>query len=135
MTYADKLKDPRWQRKRLEIFQRDDFVCCSCMDSTTTLHVHHLYYVKGRQPWEYPDWALVTRCEMCHKDEDGSEAQDWETLLSYLVENEQQMFSRVFDIKEWESSNPEAHTPSFSSSLFAAFCRRYLSKHGEAVDA
>ncbi len=27
--YASKLKDPRWQKKRLEILQRDDFACQS----------------------------------------------------------------------------------------------------------
>jgi hypothetical protein len=26
MKYAEKLKDPRWQKKRLEVFQRDDFI-------------------------------------------------------------------------------------------------------------
>jgi len=30
------------------------------------LHVHHLYYVKGRDPWEYPDFALVPLCDDCH---------------------------------------------------------------------
>ena len=25
MSYSDKLKDPRWQRKRLEIFERDNW--------------------------------------------------------------------------------------------------------------
>lgn len=26
-TYAEKLKDPRWQKRRLEIFERDDWTC------------------------------------------------------------------------------------------------------------
>lgn len=31
------------------------------------LNVHHQYYVQGLKPWEYPDDALITLCEDCHK--------------------------------------------------------------------
>jgi len=40
-TYRRKLADPRWQKKRLEILERDGFECNSCGDSSTELHVHH----------------------------------------------------------------------------------------------
>lgn len=66
MTYAEKLKDPRWQRKRLEIMERDGFCCNECGCSTETLSVHHRYYISGRHPWEYPSWALRTLCKSCH---------------------------------------------------------------------
>jgi hypothetical protein len=66
-TYFEKLKDPRWQRKRLEIMQRDDFKCRTCNSETKTLNVHHIRYFKGREPWDYRDWYLVTLCEDCHK--------------------------------------------------------------------
>ena len=67
-TYAEKLKDPRWQRKRLEIMQRDDFTCTQCYESKDTLHVHHHYYEKGAEPWNYPNEALTTLCESCHRE-------------------------------------------------------------------
>lgn len=67
MTYAEKLRDPRWQKKRLEIMGRDKFTCQKCSDATKTLNVHHRYYSKGAMPWEYPDNALVTLCEPCHR--------------------------------------------------------------------
>ena len=67
MTYAEKLKDPRWQKKRLEIMSRDKFTCQKCDDATKTLNVHHRYYFKGAMPWDYPDNALVTLCEPCHR--------------------------------------------------------------------
>ena len=73
MTYSEKLKDPRWQRKRLEILQRDDFTCQKCKDKESTLHVHHRIYLKGNDPWDYPDELLVTLCENCHEAE-GVEA-------------------------------------------------------------
>lgn len=63
-SYSDKLKDPRWQRKRLEIMSRDKFACTLCGDTTITLHVHHHMYVGD--PWECPNQFLTTICEECH---------------------------------------------------------------------
>lgn len=64
--YWELLKDPRWQRKRLEILDRDGFACRTCNATERTLHVHHMYYEKGLKPWEYPDESLRTLCEECH---------------------------------------------------------------------
>lgn len=66
MTYKEKLKDPRWQKKRLEILERDNFTCCQCGDKEETLHVHHKGYIKGNEPWEYDNNYLETLCETCH---------------------------------------------------------------------
>ena len=65
-TYSEKLKNPLWQKKRLEILQRDDFTCQHCGDVKNTLHVHHLAYLKFMDPWEYEPEYLVTLCEKCH---------------------------------------------------------------------
>jgi len=67
-TYAEKLKDPRWQRRRLEILNRSDFTCedPGCGTKTETLHVHHLDYLPNAEPWEYPDEYLMVLCESCH---------------------------------------------------------------------
>jgi len=67
--YAEKLKNPRWQKKRLQILERDGWMCQRCLDTETTLHVHHRTYVSGREPWDVPDELLVTLCEGCHKEE------------------------------------------------------------------
>jgi hypothetical protein len=77
-TYSDKLKDPRWQKKRLEILDRDGFSCCSCGDKESTLHIHHKRYLKGKEPWEYENDLLVTLCEDCHK--------RWDILRSEIIE-------------------------------------------------
>lgn len=69
MTYSDKLKDPRWQRKRLEVLQRDSFTCQKCLDTTKTLHVHHRYYLPNTDPWDYELKTLVTLCFECHEQE------------------------------------------------------------------
>ena len=63
-TYSEKLKDPRWQRKRLEIMSRDYFACTECGDHKSTLNVHHWRYKKD--PWEADDNDLTTLCERCH---------------------------------------------------------------------
>lgn len=70
MTYGEKLKDPRWQKKRLEIFERDKWMCWRCGDKQSTLHVHHLAYPPNREPWEVPNGFLLTLCEECHKNAD-----------------------------------------------------------------
>lgn len=63
-SYAQKLRDPRWQRRRLEILERDGFKCAYCGDNGCTLHVHHKRY-RG-EPWEALDDDLETVCEVCH---------------------------------------------------------------------
>lgn len=67
MDYIYLLRDPRWQKKRLLIFDRDDWKCRRCSDKFTNLQVHHLYYNFDLLPWEYPDEALITLCELCHQ--------------------------------------------------------------------
>lgn len=66
LTYAQQLKHPKWQKRRLEILSRSDFTCRMCGDSDTTLHVHHKHYIKGRMAWEYSDREFVVLCEPCH---------------------------------------------------------------------
>jgi len=69
VIYNEKLKDPRWQRKRLQILERDGWQCLGCGNSENTLHVHHLFYIEGREPWEYPASALRSLCVACHENE------------------------------------------------------------------
>lgn len=65
-AYCELLKHPLWQRKRLEIFQRDSWRCCRCLEKNITLHVHHKYYVRELLPWEHGDDCYQTLCENCH---------------------------------------------------------------------
>ena len=68
MNYQELLKSPEWQRKRLNIFNRDDWSCKSCGDTKNQLHAHHIYYEKNLKPWEYDDECIVTLCDSCHQD-------------------------------------------------------------------
>lgn len=92
VTYAEQLKHPKWQRRRLEILQRADFKCEDCLDGETTLHVHHKIYRKGAMAWDYADHELVTLCETCHEAETlmRAELAEWmaffgTTELQYLI--------------------------------------------------
>lgn len=66
MTYSEKLRDPRWQKKRLEILNRHQFSCTLCGDQETELHIHHKSYAMGAEPWEYEDDNLTSLCRYCH---------------------------------------------------------------------
>ena len=70
--YSEARKDPRWQRKRLQIMERDDWTCQNCGSTDKTLNVHHKGYAKGLMPWDYADFCLVTLCEECHRSEPES---------------------------------------------------------------
>ena len=70
--YTEAIKNPLWQKKRLQILSRDNFTCQICGHDDKTLHVHHLYYESGMNPWEYPEDAMITLCEDCHKSEHES---------------------------------------------------------------
>jgi hypothetical protein len=66
MTYAEKLKNPKWQKKRLEVLDRDNYSCTVCGDTETELHVHHKKYKNGKAPWEYELDNFSTLCKYCH---------------------------------------------------------------------
>jgi hypothetical protein len=70
-SYSKLLLDPRWQKRRLQIFDRDGWQCTACGNKDKTLNVHHLEY--SGKPWEAPDDCLETLCEDCH---------EWRTWLA-----------------------------------------------------
>lgn len=88
-AYSEKLKDPRWQKLRLEIFERDKWECQICYATDKTLHVHHLHYLKGREPWEYADEMqfLLTVCCDCHEVESASLQDAKDTLFARLADH------------------------------------------------
>ena len=70
--YDNLLHTDNWKTKRDKILKRDNYTCryCGCHDGI--LQVHHKYYnvyPNGTKPdpWDYPDDALITLCDECHK--------------------------------------------------------------------
>lgn len=86
-SYFQLLKDPRWQKKRLEILNRDEFKCQKCNDGKSSLHVHHKHYIYGKNPWEYDGDLLITLCDSCHEYESAYLKEAKNTLLSSLAGN------------------------------------------------
>lgn len=84
--YAKMLLDPRWQRKRLEILERDGWACTICGDKEKTLHVHHMHYLYGAAPWEYENGYLSTLCEDCHEEEGACKKNEIETLRCAMAQ-------------------------------------------------
>lgn len=75
-TYSDKLKDPRWQKLRLSILERDKWSCVYCGNASKELQIHHLKYMQDTDPWEYDFNYLVTACCDCHADETSLKSED-----------------------------------------------------------
>lgn len=65
--YSESLKNPKWQKKRLEIMQRAGWKCELCANAEENLQIHHKKYVSGYKPWDYENDLLMCLCESCHK--------------------------------------------------------------------
>lgn len=67
-TYRELLKDCRWQEFRLLLLTEANWTCeeCGIIRPTNGLQVHHVAYLPGVMPWEYPRSILMVLCESCH---------------------------------------------------------------------
>lgn len=83
-SYSEKLLDPRWQKKRLEVLSANDFTCQLCSDHESTLHVHHKMYAKDREPWEYDLDQYAVLCKSCHKSEHSKDFDVFFEVMSRL---------------------------------------------------
>lgn len=66
-SYSEILRDPRWQRRRLEAFGEHDWKCFECGATDKELHIHHNFYLKNKKPWEYDLDQLSVLCVDCHR--------------------------------------------------------------------
>lgn len=81
--YLEQIKSPKWQKRRLEILNRDNFTCQICGCKEKTLHVHHTIYIPKRKIWEYKDNQLITLCEDCH----NKEHYEYAELVNQIITN------------------------------------------------
>jgi hypothetical protein len=100
-TYSEKLQDPRWQKKRLEILERDNFTCQYCFDNTSMLSVHHLFY-NNKDPWESESCDLVTLCQKCHETE--KDRPKYEKKLLDILKRKNYTISEIESLCEMFSS-------------------------------
>jgi hypothetical protein len=118
-SYIEKLKDPRWQKIRLKVFQRDEWRCQKCYSDEQTLHVHHRFYdrLKYPDPWQYPLELLVTLCSYCHEVETDDMKEVEFNLLKSLKKH---FFSdQIYEIHRAFGLMELCHIPDVvSSSIF-----------------
>jgi len=65
----NKYHDPRWQKFRLKRLEQSKWSCDHCGDSKTKLNIHHVFYITGRDPWDYLPQSTIVLCDQCHEDE------------------------------------------------------------------
>lgn len=128
MTYSEKLKDPRWQKLRLEILSRDNFACKICGNGKEELHVHHRFYKKGKSPWDYESNLLVTLCATHHTQIERLN----KTLLAYSSLSKQEFDALNYIVACFEKDLQEQVIAMLSGLLSANF---EGFKHGICVEA
>jgi len=81
--YRQQVSSKRWQIKRTEILQRDNFTCQNklCKTPDNPLQVHHLDYLGDLKAWDYPNDMLVSLCDVCHSNE------SWRPILERSLAN------------------------------------------------
>lgn len=65
--YADSLRSVQWKQWARIRRNRANNACELCRKGGATLHVHHWWYVKGKEPWEAEEGQTVVLCETCHE--------------------------------------------------------------------
>jgi len=114
MTYSEKLKDPRWQKRRLEVLAAANWTCSTCDATEKTLHVHHNFYRSKTEPWDYPDHALSVLCESCH-DQAENHRREFKMTMEGLSETDSMYFAvpavtgfmKALRMQELLAANPD----------------------------
>jgi len=146
MNYKELLKHPKWQKKRLEIMERDNWKCIGCHAEDKTLHVHHEIYFKGKKPWEYDEKHLKTYCLDCHKDYhdvmDLYKSQSFGDKKNFYLKlfkdsDKKPIFYKSFMVVENENTSIILHVPSSFWKTYNAPVDQIIQKmkqHPEALD-
>ena len=130
-SYQKKLTHPQWQKKRLEVLQRDNFTCRSCGSTEKELHVHHIYYLPNKLPESYPLSAYISLCFECHQMEEDNLKLLSDTLLNRF----RRMGASAKDIESFmialhlylNSTNEELHELGF---ILQTITKELKNSHG-----
>ena len=108
MSYANKLRDPRWRKLRMDVLNMRGHKCQDCgrgngeraMESDEPLdecrlEVHHGYYVPQCEPWDYPVYALIVLCGACHHHRHTIEREVAKALARLSTDTLEKVFAEV----------------------------------------
>lgn len=98
-AYAEKLRDPRWQRVRLRVLERAGWACEDCEAEDKSLQVHHSAY-SGSNPWDTPGNLLMCLCEDCHKTRQRLERRCQKALASWFRVHDHQHLEHLAELME-----------------------------------
>jgi len=69
-SYAELLRRPEWQWKRLERLKGADFQCEECKEFSRNLRLDIRRHIPGTKPWDYEYDDYICVCEECAKGRD-----------------------------------------------------------------
>jgi hypothetical protein len=104
-TFFDQYKDPRWQKKRLEVLEAFNYSCLFCGEKHKTLHVHHVYYVSGRSVWEYEICELMVLCDECHASVHTLKDQLSKQVFTLHLQTQRALLKLILRLREVASEN------------------------------
>ena len=128
-TYSELLKDPRWQKKRLEVFKRDKFMCKACKDIKENLQVHHITYFKDMKPHEYQLKYLITLCSTCHNDVTNYKKIIKENIdLNFITPNQ---LYELCDIIHYSKRLTTSELVQISNKVKSIYTKKQIKKDGK----
>lgn len=134
LSYAEKLKDPRWLELRKQVIERDKNICQLCYEEGV-LQVHHAWgYRAGLEPWEYDINELITLCPNCHeKISDGVKRAT--ELVWEMAQNVNQIQALVTLLEEIKLTTPlQRDKISAMVFSFTDYCRYYNKNNDGTTD-
>ena len=69
VSMAFKHRSIKWERKRIAILKRDEYLCQICKrfgKTTSASPVHHIYPVETHPQYAYDAWNLISLCNKHH---------------------------------------------------------------------
>lgn len=116
MAYKELLLHPRWQRKRLQVLDRDNFRCRVCGNEEENLQVHHIIY-QSNIPWDTDTKYLITLCQTCHEREESMKDFDYYSLLCNSGITRLQFSKMVIEVDKYFSKIENQDVNSFDDFL------------------
>ena len=123
VNYAQKRRDVRWKRRRDDLLRQRNYTCCECDQPLTTgtmdLQVHHVVYISGLDPWDYPDELLLVVCDQHHQERAALEQAIYVEVGKHLATRDIPELQRQPVYAFFEDDPLLAHLPGWMQDLLS----------------